>query len=340
MCNLNLFIMKCISIYFVTLLLLMSGCESGRRIILKDLRCENLENPVAIDNTHPHFSWKIETDGQTMRQAYFEIQVATDSSLLAQGKADLWNSGKVESSASVMVPYRGKELRSSVLAYWKARVWGDKGESSDWSPVNRFGIGLLDKAEWQGKYIGMPDEKNPMLRKKFELQDRDATLLLHVNSLGYHEIYLNGRKVSEDVLSPAVSQLNKRSLSVTYDLTPYAKQGINDLLVWLGRGWYRKATFNAVHDGPLVKLQLDEIQRNGATSTLLVTDSSWEGRGSMYGETGTGTWYPHQFGGECVDGRKALPDLTTATLDKLDWTPVLEVEVPGIEVSPQMCEPN
>ena len=192
--NVNLFIMKCISIYFVTLLLLMSGCESGRRIILKDLRCENLENPVAIDNTHPHFSWKIETDGQTMRQAYFEIQVATDSSLLAQGKADLWNSGKVESSASVMVPYRGKELRSSVLAYWKVRVWDDKGESSDWSPVNRFGIGLLDKAEWQGKYIGMPDEKNPMLRKKFELQDRDATLLLHVNSLGYHEIYLNGRE--------------------------------------------------------------------------------------------------------------------------------------------------
>ena len=64
--NLNLFIMKCISIYFVTLLLLMSGCESGRRIILKDLRCENLENPVAIDNTHPHFSWKIETDGQRL----------------------------------------------------------------------------------------------------------------------------------------------------------------------------------------------------------------------------------------------------------------------------------
>lgn len=48
---------------------------------------------------------------------------------------------------------------------------------------------------------------------------------------------------------------------MTYDLTPYAKQGINDLLLWLGRGWYRKATFNAVHDGPLVKLQLDKIQR-------------------------------------------------------------------------------
>ena len=74
--------------------------------------------------------------------------------MLAQGKADLWNSGKVESSASVRSLIEEKELRSSVLAYWKVRVWDNKGESSDWSPINRFGIGLLDKAEWQGKYIG------------------------------------------------------------------------------------------------------------------------------------------------------------------------------------------
>ena len=62
--NLNLFIMKCISIYFVTLLLLMSGCESGRRFILKDLRCENLENPVAIDNTIPILAGKSRQTGK------------------------------------------------------------------------------------------------------------------------------------------------------------------------------------------------------------------------------------------------------------------------------------
>lgn len=96
-----------------------------------------------------------------------------------------------------------------------------------------LGSGFWIKRNGKGNNIGMPDEKNPMLRKKFELQDRDATLLLHVNSLGYHEIYLNGKKVSEDVLSPAVSQLNKRSLSVTYDLTSYAEQGTNVY----GSGW-------------------------------------------------------------------------------------------------------
>ena len=101
----------------------------------------------------------------------------------------------------------------------------------------------MDKAEWQGKYIGMPDEKNPMLRKKFELQDRDATLLLHVNSLGYHEIYLNGRKVSEDVLSPAVSQLNKRS--IIGDVRSYAvrKAGNKRLIALVGPWLVQKSYF-------------------------------------------------------------------------------------------------
>lgn len=51
------------------------------------------------------------------------------------------------------------------------------------------------------------------------------TSFLHVNTLGYHEIYINGRKVGEDVLTPAVSHLSKRSLIVTYDITPYLREG-------------------------------------------------------------------------------------------------------------------
>ena len=46
-------------------------------------------------------------------------------------------------------------------------------------------------------------------------------------------------------LPPAVSQLNKRSLMVTYDVSSYLKEGENDLLIWLGQGWYKKTTFGA-----------------------------------------------------------------------------------------------
>lgn len=72
------------------------------------------------------------------------------------------------------------------------------------------------------------------LRKKVRMT-KGETAILHVNTLGYHEIYVNGEKVGEDILTPAVSHLSKRSLIVTYDITPYLKDGENDLLIWLGR---------------------------------------------------------------------------------------------------------
>ena len=64
----------------------------------------------------------------------------------------------------------------------------------------------------QGEYIGASVEGGkicaPILRKKVKLTQGE-TSFLHVNTLGYHEIYINGRKVGEDVLTPAVSHLSK-----------------------------------------------------------------------------------------------------------------------------------
>ncbi|HBE13166.1 MAG TPA: alpha-rhamnosidase, partial [Clostridiales bacterium] len=81
----------------------------AKPISLVDLRCENLINPIGIDNLAPHFSWKLKGDS-IARQQSFEIQVATDSVLFDKGKADLWNT-RIHSSASVMVPYQGASLR-------------------------------------------------------------------------------------------------------------------------------------------------------------------------------------------------------------------------------------
>ena len=65
--------------------------------MLTEMKCENLVNPLGIDNTTPHFSWKLKGDGLKGRQAYYEIQVASDSILLIQDKADLWNTrGKLK----------------------------------------------------------------------------------------------------------------------------------------------------------------------------------------------------------------------------------------------------
>ncbi|MDR3185186.1 MAG: alpha-L-rhamnosidase N-terminal domain-containing protein, partial [Prevotellaceae bacterium] len=194
-----------VALWAVFTVLACSRTEAG--MVISELKCENLLNPNAIDNIKPHFSWKIKSD-RPMRQQAYEIQVASDSMLLQNGTADLWNSGKVHSSTSVMVPYNGAELRARSLCYWRVRIWNEKGEVSAWAPTARFGVGLLSKNDMQGSFIGLPGVKSPVLRKKFTVAGVN-TAFLHVNSLGYHEVYLNGEKVSKDVLSPAVSQLNK-----------------------------------------------------------------------------------------------------------------------------------
>ena len=322
--------------------MLVTACEEGpdAPFSIKELKCEEMFNPLGIDNTTPHFSWKLEGDGWRGGQTRYEIQVASDSLSLLQGNADLWNSGKVKSKESVMVPYEGKKLESRSLAYWRVRAWNGKGKLSEWSPIAHFSVGILDADQLQGEYIGSSAEGGqvgaPLLRKKVTVQDAEKAFL-HINTLGYHEIYLNGQKVSEDVLVPAVSQLGKRSLLMTYDVTPYLKKGENDLLLWLGQGWYKKTTFGAEYDGPLVRAELD-VLKDGKWEVVAKTDSSWSGRESGY--TDLGTWRALQFGGEKLDGRVLPKDLSSETLDKLKWAPVVTVTVPAHKVTPQMCEPN
>ncbi|MDR2954960.1 MAG: glycoside hydrolase family 78 protein [Prevotella sp.] len=317
---------------------MLVSCDNP--ITIKDLKCENLINPNAIDNIHPHFSWKIQYKKVQMQLVSYEIQVGTDSLELLKDLADLWDSGKIISESSIMIPYAGKELSSRTLCYWRVRVWNEKEEVSDWSDIARFGTGIIEDDSIQGCYIGLPIEagniQTPLLRKKFSL-DKISTSFLHVNSLGYHEVYVNGKKVGNDVLSPAVSQLNKRSLIVTYDITSYLNKGDNDLVLWLGSGWYKKTTFGAAYDGPLVKAQLD-ILESGNWKTLLSTDSSWMGTQTGYSDTGS--WRPHQFGGERVDAKLNPKDLTYDVLDKLSWVPIVEISVPGHTVSPQMTQSN
>lgn len=322
----------------IACLLFAVSCASRPEIRPVDLRCENLCEPLAIDNVKPHFSWKMFADGAFAQSAY-EIVVASDSLLLEPGKADLWNSGRVASPASVLVPYEGRALAAPSLAYWKVRVWDGNGRPSAWSRTARFGAGILGEEGWPGQYIGLTGTDAPLLRKSFSVAGKQGTYLLHVNSLGYHEVWLNGEKVSGDVLSPAVSQLDKRSLSVTYDLTPYISEGANDLVLWLGRGWFRPATFGSVHDGPLVNVRLDELTPGGCR-TLLSSDGSWTGCDSGYADTEGTTWTPLRFGGECVDGAKVPAGLTASELDLRTWRPADTAVISGVAVTPQMCEPN
>ena len=93
---------------------IVHGKENRGPFSLVELKCENMVDPLGIDNVTPCLSWKLKGDGAVDRQAFYEIQVASDSLLLIGGKADLWQSGKLKSDVLYAiggyVPGIGKEM--------------------------------------------------------------------------------------------------------------------------------------------------------------------------------------------------------------------------------------
>ena len=329
----------------IAIICLCQACQDSSRLSIEHPKCEMLENPLAIDSKKPHFSWRMRSGKNGAAQQAYQIIVASLPGKLNEEEADLWNSGKVEGSVPNDIAYAGKELKPRTIAYWKVRVWNQDGKPSEWSSTAHFGIGILDEKDWDesARFIGAvqndPEKQStPLLRRGFNIKPDKEKFLLHVNSLGYHEVYINGKRASEDVLSPAVSQLGKRSQIVTYDVTPLITKNENDLVIWLGKGWYQEYQEDVVKGGPYVRAQLDAVTPE-ETRTILTTTESWQTTES--GRYTFGNWRSHKMGGEIVDSRITPANLKPQTLNELEWKPVVVADIPSThKASPQMCEPN
>ena len=165
---------------------------------------------------------------------------------------------------------------------------------------------LLPAALHAQRFIGCRTDsgwaETPMLRTTFSVEASDlqpptsdlrVTFSLRVVSLGYHEVYLNDTRVGDRVLQPAVSQLDRRALEVTYDITGLVREGDNELMLWLGQGWGR------VYGTPAVaRAVVERTASDGECGLIYIlagTDTTWQASPSPYSYTGS--WQPLQFGG-------------------------------------------
>lgn len=124
---------------------------------VSNLKADYASDPLGIDDTHPALSWRLGAGQNGESQTAYRILVASTPDRLAPGRADVWDSGKVTSNASVGVPYQGPAPGSGKRYFWTVQVWDVHGTPSPWAEPASWEMGPLGTADWQGAQWISPD---------------------------------------------------------------------------------------------------------------------------------------------------------------------------------------
>ncbi|HXH49920.1 MAG TPA: family 78 glycoside hydrolase catalytic domain, partial [Terriglobia bacterium] len=292
------------------------------------LRCEYLTNPTGIDVRQPRFQWVLDNSRRGVMQTAYQVLVASSAANLAGDRGDVWDSGKVESAESARVAYSGKPLVSGHTYYWKVRTWDGQGNASAYSQPSRFGMGLLERQDWKGRWIG----GDGLLRKEFSLAGKVVRARAYVTALGYYELHINGKKIGDKVLDPAWTVYPKRVLYSTYDVTSVLKDGANAIGVMLGGGWAtQEAGGPAYYKAPALLFQLNIELADGKTVSVS-SDTSWKtSAGPVVSDS--------VYDGEVYDARQEKPGWDGPGFDDLGWAPSRQEQGTAGEISAEMMPP-
>ncbi len=494
-------------------LMAMYGCaelgltlEGPQETSIADLRCEYLVDPLGIDTAQPRLSWKVNArrGARGQGQTAYQVLVASSPEKLAPATADLWDSGKVQSDASIHVVYGGKALESRTACWWKVRLWDENGAATAWSKPAKWSMGLLKPGDWTAKWIGLDevqaagqqvgdlakahwiwfpegrpeqsapvgnrhfrrtisipqgrvirkatcqltadnsfelsingksvgtgsnftqlgvfdiasnlrtgnniisvaagnvgDAPNPagligmiriefaqgapmviltdkswqvaerpnaqawataqelglygigpwgnisvddrtrlaarMLRRQFAVDGTVRRATAYVCGLGLFEMHLNGRKIGDHVLSPGLTEYDKRSFYVTFDVTGQIRNGDNAVGVWLGNGRYfaprsKVPTATRTFGYPKLLLQM-EIEYADGRMQRIVSDGSWKltTHGPILAN--------NEYDGEEYDARLEMPGWAQSGFDDSKWQAAQLVRAASPVLSAQMMEP-
>jgi alpha-L-rhamnosidase len=152
----------------VALAVVIAACLFGLRPVAPcmlqpvELRCELRDDPLGIDALRPRLSWILQcrdSSARRQRQTAYQVLVAGTRDDLDGDEGDLWDSGKVRSAQSILVPYGGRPLATGMECFWKVRVWDKDGRPSAWSKAARWSLGPLEPSHWKAKWIGLDESE-------------------------------------------------------------------------------------------------------------------------------------------------------------------------------------
>ncbi|MEO6330920.1 MAG: alpha-L-rhamnosidase N-terminal domain-containing protein [Ginsengibacter sp.] len=305
--------------------LLFFSAVTFSQVTIKNLRCENLNNPIGIDVRQPRLRWQLFSDTRNTLQTAYEISVSESKNL---SNDMVWSSRKVTTDQSVFVPYSGDTLQSAKKYYWKVRVWDNTERASAWSKPSFWQMGLLTTSDWKAKWIEAAtpaDSINApalLFRKQFNTQKKIKDASVNVTAHGMYEAMINGNRMGDAYLTPGWTSYNKRLQYRTYDVTSLLKPGENAIGVTVGSGWYRTplawGNNKNLYGNKIALLFQLVINYTDGSSDLIISDASWK---SSDGPVRTSEFYA----GETYDANFEKGNWANAGYDDKNWATQLVI---------------
>lgn len=345
---------KIVCISLLILFSLSTFSQPSCSIFPVNLTCEYLSDPAGLDVTQSRFSWTLNATDEKkfgQLQTAYRILVASSTNNLDKKIGDCWNSGWVKSDDMQLIRYESKELQSDKDYCWNVTVKDETGNISAVSETATFSTGLFNQAECTAKWIGTSEiydlnrginqMYDPWFRKNFDLNQKPERAILFVASVGYHEVYVNGQKIGDHVLAPAVTDHTKRARYIAYDIAPALKNGKNTIVLWLGTSWSIFGAY-ATPDkprAPIVIAQVDIYGSNRHKLARIITDESWRTHPSPNKLIGNWDFGAGGYGGEIWDANREIEDWDQPNYNDQSWQKAT-VYSPKLKLSAQRVETN
>lgn len=338
-----------ITIRILILLLLTNACSEKLQVNITNLKCENKGTPLGVDILKPRFSWISESDQRGVNQTSYQILVASSLEKLNENNPDIWDSRKIYSTKSNQITYEGNPLESNHKYFWKVQIW-DQNDVTHTSKPSFWTTGLLNDSDWKAKWIGLDkavgtdDPNNPhtilsarMIRHEFNLGKNIKSATAFISGLGLFELYLNGTKIGDQVLAPALTEYDKRAFYMTFDVAKYLQKNKNAIGVVLGNGRFfapRGGGVDKIRSYGFPKLICQiEIEYEDGTTDLILSDETWKLT------TDGPIRKNNEYDGEYYDARLEIQNWNKPGFDDAKWINAESVKKPCLELVAQPSDP-
>ena len=116
--------LMCLILASLLMLGMLPAVSAAETATIYDLRVNDLESPMGLDDAEPVFSWKMNSDTVGAAQSAYRIVVSVRQDL----SSPVWDSGKVTSDLSAAICYEGEPLAAETAYYWQVHVWDQEGK--------------------------------------------------------------------------------------------------------------------------------------------------------------------------------------------------------------------